>query len=105
VQAALDHFAANEAREDAQAAEENAKADVVKLNDAGQDVGVVAQLKCGMCVDHHVNEDDEGGNEGEKINPGCFPGEEIAPQFNAREAIGLNTPQAPGLLREFFKQG
>ena len=45
MQAALDHFPANEAGEDAKAAEEDAEADVVELDDAGQHVRVVIEIK------------------------------------------------------------
>jgi hypothetical protein len=57
-----------------------------------------------MMIDQEMNEDDESGDKGEKVNPGRFPGEEIPPQFNAREARRLNPPQPPGLLGKLFEQ-
>ena len=42
VQAALDHLPANQPRKNAQAAEEDAQANVIELDDARQDIGVVA---------------------------------------------------------------
>jgi hypothetical protein len=72
VQAALNHLSANEPGKDAQAAKENSQPDVIKLDDACQNIGIVAHRECRMCLGHQVNEDDDGGNEGKKVNPGRF---------------------------------
>ncbi len=45
MEAALDHLAANEARENSQASEEDCQAEIVELDDPGQHLGIFGHLR------------------------------------------------------------
>ena len=104
MQAALDHFAANEARKDSETAEEDSQAEIVELHDRGQDLGIFADLVRRVAGEQRVNQKDDGGDEGEEVDPGCFPGEQVAANFNASHASRLHPIQAPRLLRQEVKE-
>ncbi len=105
MEAALDHLAADEARENPQAAEEDRQAEIVELDDPCQHLGIFADGELRVAGEQRVNEEDDGRAEGEEVNPGRFPGEQIAPHFDAGHAPGLQPIQAPRLLRQEVKEG
>ncbi len=98
MQAALNHFPADEAGEDAKAAEEDAEPHIVELDDACQHVRVVIEIKRRVRSDQEVDEDDAGRDKREEVDPPCAPGEQVAADFDTHETAGLQPPQIPRLL-------
>ena len=105
MQAALDHFAANQSRKNSETSEENSQAEIVELDDAGEHLGIFGDFVLRVAGEQRVNEEDDGRAEGEEVNPGGFPGEQIAAHLNAGHAPRLQPIQAPRLLRQEVKEG
>ena len=104
MQAALDHFSADEAGKDTQAAKEDSETNVIELDDSCEDARIFAHRGYLMGIEEQMNEDDDRGDEGEKVDPAGLPGEKVSAQLDARDATGLTTPQAPGLARQCLSE-
>ena len=70
VQAALDHLAADERHEYAERPEKDSEPQVIELEDAGQDFGVLChRFVTRSAGEYGMDEDDERRREREEVNP------------------------------------
>jgi hypothetical protein len=93
VQAAFHHLASEQAGEQAQAAEEDAQAQVVELEDAGEDGGVLVQrVAVATFIEEGgqgVQADGEQRQQGQQIQPQPPPAAQVLAQLEAQDGAQL----------------
>jgi len=87
MQAALDHLSANETGKDSQASKEYSQADVIDLDNPRQHIRIFTHANEWMALKQSVNQNNEGGYERQKVNPGCAPGQKVSPHFNSHQPL------------------
>ena len=97
VQGALGELAADEPHEDPQAAEEDAEAHVVELDDPGEDQRLLVEVAA--AVVERVRGDDERGGEGQEQQPHAAPEREGPAELQAHGLPGLAAARSAFITR------